>query len=105
MDCDYDKEEAYDSFRGFAIAVLDPTMNATDGEEKEVTSCSAQLSVRGKDDPPGVCEREREEPARTRMRLFALRVRAQPMCVRGSLHGRGRDCSLSACACSRCVRE
>ncbi len=37
------------------------------------------------------------------MRLFALRVRVQSVCEREGLHGRGRDCLLSACACGLCV--
>jgi hypothetical protein len=37
----------------------------------------------------------------------ALSACACSRCVRerGALHGRGRDCSLPACACSRCVGE
>ena len=51
-----------------------------------------------------VCKREREVAfARARTRLFALRVCVQSVVrVREKpLHRRGRDCSPSACACSR----
>ena len=62
-----------------------------------VTSCVTSL------DPKSVREKE---PARARVRLFALRVRVQSVREREGLHGRGYDCSLSACVCSRCaVRE